>query len=205
MALPGFRPGRVLYLPLQILVMNLAIIKYDTEKYDFRAWASSVLGFEPLENIHERADLKAYEDVAAQINACRDELTSGFGHCKPIYMDFIQSVIAPFYGGVNSYQIPPSFRFHFSGKGSSAFHRDRDYGVNPGHLNVWIPLTQVRGSNSIWIESEEGLGDFSPIELEYGQALIFDGPNLCHGSVFNDTPSSRVSMDFRFSPYRARD
>lgn len=185
--------------------MNLAIIKYDTKEYDFRAWASSVLGFEPLENIHERADLKAYADVVAQINACRNELTGGFGHCKPTYMDFIQSVIAPFYGGVNSYQIPPSFRFHFSGKGSSAFHRDRDYGVNPAHLNVWIPLTRVWGSNSIWIESEEGMADFSPVELEYGQILIFDGPNLCHGSIFNDTPSSRVSMDFRFSPCRARD
>lgn len=185
--------------------MNLAIIEYDTEKYDFRAWASSVLDFESLENIHERADLKAYASVIMQINACRDELSRGFGHCRPIYVDFIQSVIAPLYDGVNSYQIPPSFRFHFSGKGSSAFHRDRDYGVNPAHLNVWIPFTRVRGSNSIWIESEEGLGDFSPVELEYGQALIFDGPNLCHGSVFNDTPSSRVSMDFRFSPCRVRD
>ena len=185
--------------------MNLAIIKYDTGKYDFRAWASSMLGFEPLENIHERADLKVYTDVVAQINVCRNELTGGFGHCKSVYMDFIQSVIAPLYGGVHSYQIPPSFRFHFSGKGSSAFHRDRDYGVDPAHLNVWIPLTQVRDSNSIWIESEEGLGDFSPVVLEYGEALIFDGPNLCHGSVWNDTPSSRVSMDFRFSPCRTRD
>lgn len=185
--------------------MNLAIVEYDTRKYDFRAWASFVLRFESLENIHERADLQAHTGVAAQINACRDELSSGFGHCKPIYVDFIQSIIAPLYGGINSYQIPPSFRFHFSGKGSSAFHRDRDYGVNRAHLNVWIPLTRVWGSNSIWIESEEGLGDFLPIELEYGQALIFDGPNLCHGSVWNDTPSSRVSMDFRFSPCRARD
>jgi ectoine hydroxylase-related dioxygenase (phytanoyl-CoA dioxygenase family) len=105
---------------------------------------------------------------------------------------------------VNSYQVPPSFRFHFSRKGSSSFHRDRDYGVDPAHLNVWIPFTRVWGSNSIWIESEEGKGDYSPVSLEYGQALIFDGPNLCHGSVWNNTTSTRVSMDFRFSPRKSR-
>jgi hypothetical protein len=185
--------------------MNLAIIEYDIRKYDFRAWASSVLGVEPLENIHERADLKIYSNVVAQINACRRELNKGFSHCKPVYVDFIQSIIAPLYNGVNSYQIPPSFRFHFSGKGSSAFQRDRDYRFNPTYLNVWIPLTRVWGSNSIWIESEGGAADFSPVELAYGQALIFDGPNLSHGSIFNDTPFSRVSMDFRFSPCRVRD
>ena len=66
--------------------MNLAIIEYDTEKYDFRAWASSVLDFESLENIHERADLKAYASVIMQINACRDELSRGFGHCRPMLL-----------------------------------------------------------------------------------------------------------------------
>jgi hypothetical protein len=185
--------------------MNLAIIEYDTRAHDFRTWASSVLGFESLENIHERADLKIYSNVIAQINACRSELNKGFRYCKPIYMDFIQSIIAPRYHGINSYQIPPSFCLHFSGEGSSPFHRDRDCRINSAYLNVWIPLTRVWGANSIWIESEDGTADFSPVELEYGQALIFDGPHLCHGSVLNDTPSTRVSMDFRFAPCRVRE
>ncbi|MDE2366039.1 MAG: hypothetical protein KGM95_03805 [Betaproteobacteria bacterium] len=176
------------------------IIEYDIRKYDFRTWAASVLDFEQLENIHTRADLQAYTNIVDQINACRRLLIQGFECFRPVYVHFIQSVIGPMFDGVNSYQVPPSFRFHFSQKGSSSFHRDRDYGVNPAHLNVWVPFMRVWGANSIWIESQEGKGDFSPVNLEYGQALIFDGPNLCHGSVWNDTPSSRVSMDFRFSP-----
>ncbi|CAN5256214.1 hypothetical protein BH10ACI1_BH10ACI1_07480 [soil metagenome] len=177
-----------------------SIIKYETEKYDFRAWASNVLGVTQLEKIHERDDLKNFTDVVKQIAVCRDELDNNFKDCAPIYNEFVKSAIAPLYDGVKAFQIPPTFRFHYSGRGSSSFHRDRDYGVNINRLNLWLPLTRVWGTNSIWIESEEGKKDFQPVELEYGQALIFDGPNLWHGSKFNLTDSSRVSFDFRFAP-----
>ncbi|HEY0426657.1 MAG TPA: hypothetical protein VGC76_02520 [Pyrinomonadaceae bacterium] len=180
--------------------MNASIIEYDTEKYNFREWASSVLRVQQLEKIHERADIKNYDGVVKQIRVCRDELYHSFNLCQEIYIDFIKSVIAPLFGGIHGYQIPPSFRFHYSQKGSSSFHRDRDYGVQDGRLNVWLPLTRVWGTNSIWIESEEGSEDFSPVELEYGQALIFDGANLYHGSKWNTTDSTRVSFDFRFAP-----
>jgi len=69
-----------------------------------------------------------------------------------------------------------------------------------GRLNVWLPLTPVWDENSIWIESEEGKEDFVPVELDYGQGLVFDDSNLRHGSKANQTPSTRVSFDFRFAP-----
>lgn len=181
-------------------VKNARVIEYDTEKYNFRDWASKVLGVSSLEKIHERADMKTYNDVVRQIRVCRDELHDNFNLCQQMYFDFVKFVIAPLYGGVHAYQIPPTFRFHYSGKGSSSFHRDRDYGVNSGRLNVWLPMTRVWDTNSIWIESEDGKEDFAAVELEYGQALIFDGANLCHGSRWNTTDSTRVSFDFRFAP-----
>jgi hypothetical protein len=176
------------------------IIQYQTSNYDFRAWAASVLGVTELELLHQRNDLKDYDNVVEQINVCRDQLLNNFEDCKPVFLAFIKSVISPLFQDITAYQMPPSFRCHFSGKGSSAFHRDRDYGVISGRLNVWLPFTKVWGSNSIWIESTDGKGDFTPIELEYGQALIFDGANLCHGTIVNDTNVTRVSMDFRFAP-----
>jgi len=55
----------------------------------------------------------------------------------------------------------------------------------------------VSGSNSLFIESRPGAGDFKPVELEYGQVLRFYG-NLCqHYSVPNTSPTSRVSCDVR--------
>ena len=80
------------------------------------------------------------------------------------------------------------------------FHRDKDFGVEDGRLNVWVPLTNVWGENSLWIESEIGAKDYKPITLKAGQALIFDGVNLGHGSKIHTTNSTRVSFDFRYLP-----
>lgn len=137
-----------------------------------------------LEKIHLRSDIEkfTYKDTVDQIELCRRLLVKNFVLCEVLYIDFIESVLAPLYDGVKAYQKPPSFRLHYSQRGSSSFHRDRDYGVKNGRLNLWVPLTRVWGENSIWIESEVGKEDFAPVELSYGQALIFDGSNLCHGS-----------------------
>lgn len=178
------------------------IIDYNTQKYNFREWACAVLGMQDIENIHERPDIKRLnsEHVARQIEIGRKALTDDFPILEPLYVDFLNSVIAPLFGGIISFQKPPSFRLHYSRKGSSSFHRDRDYGVLSGRLNLWVPLTKVWGTNSLWIESDEGKKDYTPVELLYGQALIFDGANLSHGSKWNSTKSSRVSFDVRFAP-----
>ena len=38
-------------------------------------------------------------------------------------------------------------------------------------VNWWFPFTRVSGSNSLFIESRPGAGDFEPVTLEYGQVL----------------------------------
>lgn len=179
---------------------NARIIGYDPSIYDFRGWASSELGVVELEKLHLRADVRTYapRDVVSQIDLCRRQLLDNFARCEALYVGFVAEVLGPLVGGVRSFQRPPTFRFHYSQRGSSAFHRDRDYGVKPGRLNAWVPLTPVWGDNSLWIESEEGCENYSPVELEVGQCLVFDGANLRHGSRWNSTSSTRVSFDLRF-------
>ena len=80
------------------------------------------------------------------------------------------------------------------------FHRDKDFGVEDGRVNVWVPLTEVWGDNSLWIENEVGTKNYRPIQMSPGQALIFDGVNLSHGSKINTTKSTRISFDFRALP-----
>ena len=41
--------------------------------------------------------------------------------------------------------------------------------------------------NALWCEAEYGARDYRPIDLMPGEALLFDGGYLEHGSVANDT------------------
>lgn len=182
-------------------IKNAQILKYDTGKYDFRGWVSQVLRWDQLERLHQRPDMKDYHytELVPQIEVCRNALEKAYPLCEPLYARFVHDVIGAHFGGIKAYQKPPSFRIHYSGRGSSSFHRDRDYGVPDGRLNAWVPLTPVWGTNSIWIESEEGKEDFLPVELNHGEILIFDGANLLHGSRWNSTDTTRVSFDLRFA------
>jgi ectoine hydroxylase-related dioxygenase (phytanoyl-CoA dioxygenase family) len=58
-------------------------------------------------------------------------------------------------------------------------------------------------TNTIWVETDYGRGDYVPVPVSYGEILLFDGGWLLHGSVPNTTPVTRVSFDFRFAAKRA--
>ena len=175
--------------------MKTTIIDFDVRRYDFREWACEVLSAERLETIHLFDKIKFLNKSPTS-----NQLSNAFSSIIDTYRQFVVNVIAENFGDIANYQSPPSFRFHYSGYGSSVFHRDRDFGVKQGRINVWIPLTDVWGNNSLWVESEEGSRNHKPVSLKYGQALIFDGVNINHGSKINTTSSTRISFDFRFQP-----
>ena len=168
--------------------MNPIIIEYNSARYDFRKWACEVLGVQELEIIHRLNKVKT-----CNISPTANQLAKSFSSILEIYQSFVLNVLDKEIGGVANYQSPPSFRFHYSGLGSSVFHRDRDFGVEQGRINVW-------GNNSLWIEGKEGAEDHQPITMQFGQILLFDGVNISHGSKINTTSSTRVSFDFRFLP-----
>ena len=117
-----------------------------------------------------------------------------------LYHGFVRDVIAPAFGNRISYSAHPKMRVHLSGTGSvSAWHRDADVTCRPEQINVWLPFTDTYAGNTLWVESDYGLRDFQPVDVPYGAALIFDGGSLEHGTVNNDTSSTRISIDFRFS------
>merc|ERR1711988_613012 len=105
----------------------------------------------------------------------------------------IESLEAPV-----AYQRDPTFRVQVpSDEPTGHLHTDADYHHPPAEVNWWVPLTRVWGTNTLYVESEPGRGDFAPAELEYGQVLRFYG-NLCqHYTVANHESLSRVSFDFR--------
>merc|ERR1712113_957712 len=80
-------------------------------------------------------------------------------------------------------------------------HCDADYRRHfNGELNFWLPLTNVFGTNTLWLESAPGRGDFRPMVLEPGEFLRFNGYECRHYTVKNETDASRVSFDWRMIP-----
>ena len=175
--------------------MKTTIFEYDCDRFNFREWASGVLGEKNLENIHLCEKVKALNKSPTS-----SQLSRSFSSIEDIYRSFVMVVLSDKFGEIANYQSPPSFRFHYHGLGSSVFHCDRDFGVEQGRINVWVPLTDVWGDNSLWIESEPGAKNYKPLSMKVGQALAFDGVNIGHGSKINTTMSTRISFDLRFLP-----
>jgi hypothetical protein len=84
------------------------------------------------------------------------------------------------------------------GRETIQMHCDADY---PKHydteINIWVPATDIRGSNGLYLESLPGRGDFHPLTMQLGQYLQFHGYSCRHYSMENVTDVTRVSFDFR--------
>ena len=148
---------------------------------------------------------------------------------KETYIEFIKKIISPLFSEEIYYQVVPTFRFHFPNqKGyewQDRYHTDIMLGHPPYEFNLWIPFTNVYGTNSMrlmpFTESKKVIEscnkDFelfaektqydeafihelkkssSPLEMNYGDFIIFD-PRCLHCTQYNDTKDTRISMDIR--------
>mmetsp|Transcript_30570 Transcript_30570/g.93562 ORF Transcript_30570/g.93562 Transcript_30570/m.93562 type:complete len:335 (-) Transcript_30570:44-1048(-) len=80
-------------------------------------------------------------------------------------------------------------------------HCDGMYGMPPGSVNVWIPLTtRISPTATLHIESEPGAEDFHPLLPAYGEMALFDGRRCIHYTLPNRSGRTRVSLDFRVVP-----
>jgi hypothetical protein len=90
----------------------------------------------------------------------------------------------------------PTLRFQFpNGLAVGSVHRDSEFGHLPETENIWIPLTSLNVTSTIWIE-EHRSGELQPVIVNPGEYARFSG-NLLHGNVKNQSSKTRVSMDFR--------
>ena len=120
-----------------------------------------------------------------------------------IYDRIVEEVVSPILGEDFIYQKMPTLRVHFVNNWATPeFHVDTPEGYNHPHgeNNFILPLTTCKGTNSVWVESEPNKGDFSPVEVSYGELFQFNGGELRHGNKINTTEQTRVSLDFRVLP-----
>jgi len=189
----------------------MTILRYDTTRYPFREAVARALGMTPdaeLELIHEQLDMKgAYYPVLSretdQSTGWHRRFYSAWDHpggLKGIYMAFLANVVGPHHAD----QAPllnqriPTFRVHLPwNRAIGEFHRDVDYAHQAEEVNWWVPVTEARRTATVWVESEPWRGDHQPMELGYGEVLVFSGALLEHGNQINREWMTRVSFDFR--------
>lgn len=117
-----------------------------------------------------------------------------------IYHQWIADIIAPHYANRVSYSKHPKMRVHLAGTGTvSDFHRDVDVTGRADQVNCYLPFTDVFEGSTLYCETDYDSGNYEPLNLKYGEALLWDGGMLKHGTYFNHTDNTRVSCDFRFS------
>lgn len=187
------------------MLKNAIVIDYDTRRYPFEKVLAAVFKVPVLNELHltwqQRTSKKslAYEDNLMLRNKMQRLKDDALFY--KVYNRWITEVLSPHYGGHISYSAHPKMRVHLAGTGSvSNFHRDADITGREHQINCYLPFTHVFNSNTLWCETVYGAQDYQPINLRYGQAILWDGGYLAHGTVENKTCFTRVSCDFRFQP-----
>ena len=191
--------------------MKTIIQNFDPVEYDFVRLLQTYIGAEDLTRLttdytdaDDRSANSFYKSMEQSPHFRRmyAGLESDAGQAfYQLYERFVREVIRPQYPGPIYFQARPSHRILFADTpGESRFHRDGDYGHHAAEVNYQVAQTPVYGNNAMWIESQENLGDYAPVELAVGQYARFRGVSLSHGARANDTGRSRVTFDFRVIP-----
>lgn len=176
------------------------VLTYDLNEFPFPSLIATLLGADDLEKLHE---LARRHDPNSHDQDSDDHALfyRQYETVRPLYERLVREVIAPSYDEDLVVQRVPTFRVHRPGAVAvSTFHKDSDFNHQPATVNHWLPLTRAFSTNSMWIESAPGAGDFAPVEVVPGEVLRFDAVNYQHGNYANDTDVSRVSFDFRIIP-----
>jgi len=187
------------------MLKNAIIINYDMQRYPFDKVLAAIFKVPALNKLHitwrERmAKGNLMYDDNLRLRNVMQKLKDDSLFYK-IYHHWIAGVLSPHYGHDVTYSAHPKMRVHLARTGSvSSFHRDVDITKREEQINCYLPFTDVFDTNTLWCESDYGLKDYQPINLKYGQAILWDGGYLTHGTVGNETEFTRVSCDFRFKP-----
>jgi hypothetical protein len=197
------------------------LIPYDTAAYDFQDVVRRIFGVEDLQQTH-----LLRPPVSEQITF--DDDTKTWFHKtyyqSPVYPEmialydrFVREVILPRYSdSAYAVQVDPSFRIHLPNNTalgarlddvgeSIGLHCDADYNHQPGEVNFILPLTPMFDTNSVYVESAPGKGDYHPANVPIGSVFCFYGNKCRHFNRRNDTGVSRLSIDFRVIPMKDYD
>lgn len=183
--------------------MVMKTIKFNPDSFPFREKLTQLFQVNKLDLINDQVEVFRREtDQSTNYHSLyyKWARTEEF---KQLYEKFITQVVRPLYDEPIVYQAIPTFRICYPNNiAVGEFHKDKHYrhgtwAAKVKEDNFFFPMTPAFDTNTIWVESEEDKGDYSPINCEYGTIVQWDGCNLTHGNKLNVTGKCRVSVDFR--------
>ena len=183
-----------------------------------------------LEELHKIVPVEMTALDHGELNEVSRRLYEQSDQFLDTYRRFVRDFLADaVVGEACAFQATPTVRCHFPNQDGfdwhPRYHSDIMLGHPPQELNVWLPVTDVSGSNSMRIAGRTGskrvvrdsgfaFPDFAagvqenaelrgacdaasaPVEMPYGEVLLFD-PQCLHCTQFNTSDRTRISLDFR--------
>ena len=190
-------------------------ITYDTLTYQFLDvieswfWTDGIMPTSGISDLHFHKSYDLFErqnDQSTIWHRCFYKMIREDESFNDVYLKFLKDKIKPRFNEEIVYQNIPTFRVHLPGNISvGEFHKDKHYrdekwANQVRELNYFLPLTKAHGTNTIWAETEEDLGDYREIRADYGECVEWCATKLTHGNKQNITRNTRVSFDFRVIP-----
>ena len=178
-------------------------ISYNTEEYPFYSLLSNVFKIKDLSLINEEIAVLTRENDQNTNYHSKYYKWARTEEFILLYDKFILNIVKPLYNEKIVYQAIPTFRICYPNNiAVGEFHKDKNYrdlewALKVKEDNFFLPFTNAFDTNTVWVESQEDKGDYSPIASKYGELVQWDGSNLSHGNKVNDTNLCRVSVDFR--------
>jgi len=187
------------------------IFVYDNKLFNFIDFFKKIYKDNDLEKLHLQSnDYKKYEDLLnlEMLDDSQTDLHNIFydkikndTEFKILYCRFIKYIYESFFPNEKYilYQSFPSIRIQYPQGIAIPSHKDSDSLSNHplGEKNFLIPITEMKNTNSIYIETKSDKKDFVSIHLEPGDLFYFNG-NLCtHYNEKNIENKLRISLDFR--------
>ena len=190
---------------------NHEIYTFDIKKHNFINFFKKLYKTEKLDMLHLKSD---------DYNKVKDTLDLGYlndrdtdlhkifydqikkdDKFKTLYCNLIKDIHKKFFYDEEYilYQSFPSIRIQYMKSKVIPPHKDSDKLSNHplGEKNFLIPITTMKKTNSLYIESEPDKKDFKSIELHYGDLFYFNGNTCTHYNEKNIENKLRISLDFR--------
>ena len=186
------------------------ILEIDTPIHKFREYFERVYSTSNLSELHlSSTTYKLHAN--GQVNDISDyesDLHKQFyidiktnPEFKQLYCTLVQQIHREIFPEETHliYQSFPSVRFQFPNNIAVPPHCDSDeLGKHPDNeKNFLLPITAMKGTQRLYIESEPKKGDFSGVDLDYGQLFYFNGNKCIHYNEKNVEGTLRISLDFR--------
>lgn len=191
------------------------IYSYDINQHKFIQYFKDLYNEENLDMLHlkstdynylkDKLELGGLNDTDTDLHIKFYNEIKTNNTFKKLYCKFIKDIYKEFFPNEKYmiFQSYPSVRFQFMNSVTVPPHKDSDHLSNHplGEKNFLIPITEMKNTNSIYIESEPDKKDFKSIHLKYGDLFYFNANMCTHYNEPNNEEKLRISLDFRVMLY----